>query len=124
MNKSIQKSNLMEVLTLGPARVAVSVLIPILAFVLLRWSFIFMRDSNASKFFIGLVAIVVGIFGVWILYLSMNNLADHFPVKFRDGIRPFIFVGPGLAILVVYLIYPTLNTIILSFLNRKGESFV
>ncbi len=124
MNKTTQRSGLIEVLSLGPARVAVSVLIPMMAFVLLRWSFIFMRDSNASKFLIGLVAIVVGIFGVWILYLSMNNVANRLPVKYRDGLLPFIFVGPALAILGTYLVYPTIHTFILSFLNRKGNAFI
>lgn len=124
MDNTANKSRLKEILTLGPARLAVSIIIPLVAFLLLRWSFIFMRDAEVSKFLIGIVALAVGIFGVWILYLSMNNLVDRFPVRLRDGLRPFIFVGPALIVLAIYLIYPTVHTFILSFLNRKSDTFV
>ncbi|OQY37791.1 MAG: ABC transporter [Spirochaetaceae bacterium 4572_7] len=117
-------AGLFDVLTIGPARVAISVTIPILAFALLRWSFIFMRDSNASKIVIGLIALLVGVFGVWILFLSTDNLVSHFPRKIKEALRPFVFVGPALTVLGIYLVYPSISTLITSLFNRKGDTFV
>ncbi len=41
-----------------------------------------------------------------------------------NAIRPFVFVGPALALLGFYLVYPAVNTLILSFKNRDSSEFV
>ncbi len=42
----------------------------------------------------------------------------------RSQIRAWLFAGPALLILSVYLIYPVFETLKLSFLDRSGEEFV
>lgn len=37
---------------------------------------------------------------------------------------PWLYLGPGLAILAFFLIYPSINTIYLSFFDRNSENFV
>src|SRR5687768_2647730 len=39
-------------------------------------------------------------------------------------VRPWLWLGPGLAFLVAFWGYPTLSTIYSSFLNNTGERFV
>jgi alpha-glucoside transport system permease protein len=70
------------------------------------------------------VAIAVGVGGVFLLYWAMNRAVDHLPTRFRGGVRPYVFVGPALVILAVFLVYPVVNTIIISFGDRQGEGFV
>ena len=70
------------------------------------------------------VAIVVGVGGVFLLYWAMNRLVDYLPDRIRGGVRPYVFVGPALVILAVFLVYPVINTIIISFGDRQGEGFV
>jgi alpha-glucoside transport system permease protein len=96
----------------------------VVAFVVLRWAFIFMRDAEANKILIGIVALIIGVGAVWALYLITDNLVSLLPDRARETVRPFVFVGPALAILSVYLVYPTVRTIYLSFLDAKSESFV
>jgi alpha-glucoside transport system permease protein len=96
----------------------------VVAFVVLRWAFIFMRDAEANKILIGIVALIIGVGAVWALYLITDNLVSLLPERARETVRPFVFVGPALAILSVYLVYPTVRTIYLSFLDAKSESFV
>jgi alpha-glucoside transport system permease protein len=67
---------------------------------------------------------VVGVGGVFFLYWGMNRVVDLLPERYREGVRPFIFVGPALVILAVFLIYPVINTILTSFKDSQGESFV
>ncbi len=83
-----------------------------------------MRDSEASKFLIGIVALVVGVGGVWVLFAATNNLVSLLPVRMRDALRPFVFVGPAVAVLLFYIVFPALRTIWLSFLNRTSTEFV
>nr|HID12255.1 sugar ABC transporter permease [Anaerolineae bacterium] len=37
---------------------------------------------------------------------------------------PWLYIGPTLLILAAYLVYPTLNTLYLSFLDKRSENFV
>lgn len=107
----------------------------------LRWSVAFMQDRTApqrlllqlygllgldgsaarlqesglnpltSKAMLMLVALAVGVLGVWALFWTANDLAERFPSAIRRALRPLIFVGPAAALLTVYLVYPGLNTI-------------
>ncbi len=44
--------------------------------------------------------------------------------KWRERIRPWIFAGPALFILGLYLVYPVFETLRLSFFDRTGTRFV
>jgi alpha-glucoside transport system permease protein len=119
-----QSNGLLDIFTAGPLRIAVSFIVPVLAFLALRQSFIFMRDVDANKVLIAIVALIVGVFGVWILYLVTDNLVSVFPTRIRETVRPFVFVGPALVILGLYLVYPTILTVYLSFFGPRSAEFV
>jgi alpha-glucoside transport system permease protein len=105
-------------------RVLSAAAIPILLFVLLWLTFDFLRDADANRFALAGVAIVVGVGGVFLLYWAMNRLVDYLPDSIRGGVRPYVFVGPALVILAVFLVYPVINTIIISFGDNRGKGFV
>lgn len=44
--------------------------------------------------------------------------------RWRAAISPWLFVGPALLLLGVFLVYPVIQTIRLSFFNARGDSFV
>jgi alpha-glucoside transport system permease protein len=54
----------------------------------------------------------------------MNWVVNWLPERYREGVRPYVFVGPALVILAVFLVYPVINTIVLSFGDRQGNGFV
>lgn len=118
------KKGLADVIIRGPLRVVISLIVPVIAFLALRWSFIFLRDSEAPKLLTVFVALVIGVFGVWILYFMTDDLVSRLPRRMQSKLRPFVFVGPGLVILSIYLIYPTINTFYLSFLDAKSKNFI
>ena len=111
-------------LGLSIMRVVSAAAIPVVLFLLLWLTFDFLRDADANRFALAGVAIVVGVGGVFLLYWAMNRLVDLLPDSIRGGVRPYVFVGPALVILAVFLIYPVINTIIISFGDRQGEGFV
>ncbi|MCJ7569124.1 MAG: sugar ABC transporter permease [Anaerolineales bacterium] len=119
-----QPNRVASIFTTGPLRIIVSLIVPVIAFLVLRWSFIYMRDTEANKLLIGLVALIIGVGAVWALYLITDNLVSLLPQGIGDTVRPFVFVGPALAILSMYLVYPLVRTIYLSFFDARSESFV
>jgi alpha-glucoside transport system permease protein len=105
-------------------RVLGAVAVPIGMFILLKWTFDFLRDENANRFLVVGVALVIGVGGVFFLYWAMNRAVDFLPERYREGVRPYIFVGPCLVILAVFLVYPVINTLLLSFRDANSEGFV
>ena len=109
---------------LGLARVAAALVIPIAALAGIWYTFEWLRSSEANKALIVLVAILVGVLGVFALYYGMDRLVNQLPERFRESIRPWVFVGPALVVLSVFLVYPAINTIIISFMDARSEAFV
>jgi alpha-glucoside transport system permease protein len=67
---------------------------------------------------------IVGVLGVWIIFIVTDDLVSRLPPGIREKVRPYVFVGPAMVILSAYLIYPTINTLVLSFQDAKSENFV
>ena len=105
-------------------RVLTAFAIPIVAFVALWLTFDFLRDENANRVVVVGVAIVVGVLGVFFLYWAMNRLIEYLPERFREGVRPYVFVGPCLVVLGVFLVYPVVNTLVISFMDARSDEFV
>lgn len=104
-----------------PLQVIVSLAIAAVLFVIFAWSFNFMRSGDAPRLLIAIVALVVGVGGIWALYLTVDNLITQLPIRARDVLRPYVFITPAFLILLVYIIYPTLRTIWISFFDyRRG----
>lgn len=114
------------VATLGAAiaRLVVSLVVPLLAFLALYVGFIFLRDADAPKIVIILVAILWGIGGVAMLYAVANWTVERLPLTWRGRLLPFVFVGPAMAILSFYLLIPTVLTTINSFKDATTTDWV
>ncbi len=106
------------------ARVLLALFVPIVTFVVLYAGFIFLRDSQAPKGVIAVVAIVWGVGGVALLYFVSNWLVEKLGDRWRSRLLPFVFVGPAVAILIWYLALPTVRTLWFSLLDADGRYFV
>src|SRR4029450_8741550 len=56
--------------------------------------------------------------------LLTERLLRLVPEKRGDRIRPWLWIAPAVAFLVVFLIYPTINTLVLSFMDANSKNFV
>ncbi len=101
-------------------RIAFALAIPGIAFWVLYEGFLFLRDSDAPKAVIVLVAIVWGVGGVAVLYWVFNWLVEQAPGEWTARLQPFVFVGPAMAILIWYLTLPVYRTFWLSLFDRDG----
>jgi alpha-glucoside transport system permease protein len=90
-----------------------------------------------SQILYALFTVVVGVGGcLGYFYLSNLALDAMFPasarndaqavrnLKIQSAVRPWLFLGPALILLTIYLIYPVFQTVWLSFHDRGGETFV
>ena len=70
---------------------------------------------NASKLSQALVALVLGVGGIWALFYAANSIVEALPVRAAELLRPYVFVVPAIAVVGLYLIYPTVGTVYESF---------
>ena len=84
-----------------------------------------MQDmSNAIRILGAIAAIVLGSGGVIALFYAANILVNRLPYRQRSRILPWVYMTPALAVLGAFLVLPTIRTIIISFMDRRSESFV
>ncbi len=84
-----------------------------------------LRDPNVfsglgptlSKLGQALFAIVLGVGGIWALFYAANVIVEALPGRASQFLRPYVFVLPAIAVVGVYLIYPTAGTVVESFTN-------
>lgn len=101
-----------------------AIIVPLITGFVMIKGFIFLRDGNAPKYVIALVAIIWGVGGVALIYFVTNWLIEKLPPRWMSRLQPFLFVGPAVVILSWYMAIPTIRTFILSLKDRNGELFV
>ena len=101
-------------------RVFLAVIIPLIAFAVIYYGFLFLRDTDAPRWVITIVAIIWGVGGVALLYWVFNGIVERLPDEWTQRLQPFVFVGPAIAILFWYLALPSVRTFYLSLFSRDG----
>ena len=111
-----------EQIPIWPLLRAAGLLAAVAALILL--AFLFMRDSGAPKALIAVVALTIGIGGVWGMFYAGDGVVDALPRRLRDAVRPWLFVGPAILIVGIYIVFPAVRTIWISFFDRTSRVFV
>jgi hypothetical protein len=71
------------------------------------------------------IVVVIGVPAVTAGYAFVTEwVLGFFPEKRRPSFRPWLWLAPGFAFLVAYLIYPTISTFLLSLQNADSTQFV
>jgi alpha-glucoside transport system permease protein len=71
-----------------------------------------------------LLAIVGGVGAALLLFWILNKLVEMLPPKWEERLKPWVFIGPAVAAIGFFLIYPAIRTIILSFANAQSTGWV
>jgi alpha-glucoside transport system permease protein len=77
-------------------------------------------DQLIAKLLLMVIALAVGVGGIWLLFLGLGGLVGLLRPVWRDRILPWVFVGPALILLATYLLYPGIATIARGFFDSKG----
>jgi alpha-glucoside transport system permease protein len=76
-------------------------------------------DPLQSKLTVMAIALAIGTGGVWLLYVGLNGAVDLLG-PWSEHVRPYVFIGPAIAMLAVFLIGPAALTIIASATEDEG----
>ena len=66
-----------------------------------------------------LIAIVAGVIGVFAFFWAMNALVERVGGRFEATVKPWVFFGPALAVVTVYLVYPLIATVRATFYSDR-----
>jgi alpha-glucoside transport system permease protein len=70
------------------------------------------------------LAIIGGIGGAIIIFWILNKLAESLKGRWEDRVKPWMFAGPAILAIAVYLIYPAIVTLQYSFANEDSTAYV
>jgi alpha-glucoside transport system permease protein len=71
------------------------------------------------------IVVLVGVPATVVGYILLTEqLLRLVPHRLQPAIRPWLWIFPATLFLLVFLVYPTINTIVLSFQDRFGQSFI
>lgn len=91
-----------------------------------------------EQFFGALISVTVGVGALIFYYFGTNWILDkafadrvaptgvilNSRERIREGIRPWLFAGPAFFLLGLFLVYPAIQTVILSLFNADSDEFV
>jgi alpha-glucoside transport system permease protein len=72
-------------------------------------------DRFVAKIIIMVVALAVGVGGIWLVYAGLNVIVERLGDRWSNRLLPWVFVGPALLLLAVFLVWPAVSTVFLSF---------
>ncbi len=65
-----------------------------------------------------LLSVIAGIGAALAVFWLLNKIAELLPGKWEERIKPLLYILPAFAAVALYLIYPTIVTVINSFEDR------
>jgi len=69
-------------------------------------------------------AILVGVGGVMVLFWLLNTAVERLPERVEQRLKPYVFVGPALAVVGLFLLFPALDTVRRSFQGPDSVDYV
>lgn len=108
----------------NPSRAWLSLLAFAAVLVALWIGFDYLRDKNTPQLLGAVVAVIWGVGGVAALFTTANMFVEALTLKWRDRLQPYIFAGPGVALLTWFLLIPTLRTLWQSLFRGGAGDFI
>jgi alpha-glucoside transport system permease protein len=71
-----------------------------------------------------LLAILGGVGAALVLFWVLNKLVETLSQKWEERLKPWVFIGPAVAAIGFFLVYPAIRTFILSFANAQSTAWV
>jgi alpha-glucoside transport system permease protein len=71
-----------------------------------------------------LLAIIGGVGAALLLYYVLHKVVEMLPQTWEERLKPWVFAGVALVAIGLFLIYPAVRTVILSFANATSTAWV
>ena len=79
-------------------------------------------NTVVPKILLAGIALAVGVGGIWLFYWGLNGIVMSLGIKWRNRLLPWVFVGPALFLLTVWLVWPVIRTVTLSLTEGNGAA--
>ncbi|MFZ9738506.1 MAG: carbohydrate ABC transporter permease [Prochlorotrichaceae cyanobacterium] len=83
-----------------------------------------LHDFSLSALGSATIAILLGCGSVILLLWGLNGMMSRLPSPWNDRLLPWVYLSPALAVLGVYLVFPTLWTLYISFFDARSAHFI
>ena len=80
--------------------------------------------KRQSRNLLVVVALIIGSSFIFLLFLGMDKIIKLAPKDNRDALEARMFVGPSLFMISLFLFYPAVRTIYISFKDRYSKDFI
>ncbi len=77
-----------------------------------------------GKFVSVIIAIIVGVGGVMVFFWLLNAVVERLPETWVHRIKPYVFVGPAILVVGLFLLFPALDTLRNSFMDSNSAEYV
>ncbi len=104
--------------------VLATVAVPLLTYLALNTVFNLLADNDLPPWAIGVVAILIGTVGTFLLYTLVDFAIKLLPANIGDRVRPYAWAGPAMVIVGIFLLYPAVDTVRISFMNATSTEYV
>lgn len=101
-----------------------ALLVPLATLVVIGWTFEWLRVTDASRPVVVSVALAIGVLGIFVLFWGMDLVVDQLSERWKIRLRPWAFIGPAILLLGVFLVYPTVYTVLISFQDARSIEWV
>ena len=71
-----------------------------------------------------ILTVVSGVLGSLLVFYVLNKVVERLPRKIEARVKPYVFAGPAVLLVGVFLVYPALRTIVFSFANSDSTAFI
>lgn len=102
--------------------VVATLAVPALLYVSLETAFDLL--SNQPRWLSGIVAILVGVVGAFALYTAVDRAIKLLPDEIGRSVQPWAWSGPAIAIVAIFLMYPAVDTVRVSFMDQFANEYV
>jgi alpha-glucoside transport system permease protein len=109
-------------------RTVLSLLLLAASLFVIWWGFLLLRDLSSQQprppqLLVAAIAIVWGVGGMALLFTAANLFVESLPARLTRMLQPWVFIGPGMVMLIWALALPTVRTFLIS-LNDNAGSFI
>ena len=78
-------------------------------------------NQTLAKLIALVAAVFVGVGGIWLFFAGLNAIVERtMSERSARRVLPWVFVGPALVLLTIYLVAPAVLTIVSSFTSVDG----
>src|SRR5258708_11501792 len=77
-----------------------------------------------GQIIVGVILLLVVLVALYVYIALMERLVHLLPDKQRSKVRAWLWIGPTVLLLIVFLVYPALYTMYLSLFNSDSTQFV